>query len=289
MKYWNVYHGHKSDIMGKRKKFDNTIYTFDIETSSYLKINDEIIPAIKYESLSEEQRNKAEKCSCMYIWQFSINDQVYFGRTWKELEKFLDLLEENTPERKICFVHNLAFEFQYLKSYFEFTDVTARKSRKVMTALFKKYNMMLKCSYIMSNCALKYLPDLFQLPVQKMVGDLDYSLIRTPATPLTDKELKYCEYDCLVVYHYILNELKTYETVSNIPTTSTGKVRRELKELVMTDFKYKRLVSKSINNDPIIFNRLNQAFMGGYTHASYVFADRIMEDVDSWDFTSSYP
>ena len=289
MKYWNEYKGHKSEILGKRKKFDNTIYSFDIETSSYLRIDDEIIPAIEYEKLTEEKRNKATKCSCMYIWQFSINDQVYYGRTWNELDSFFEILNENTPERKVVFVHNLAFEFQYLKSYFEFEDVVARKSRKVMTAHLSKYNMLFKCSYIMSNCALKYLPDLFNLPVQKMVGDLDYTKLRTPITPLTEKELGYCEHDCLVVYHYILNELNTYDDVMDIPTTSTGKVRRELKQLVLKDFHYRRLVNKAINTDPHVYNLLTQAFMGGYTHASYVYADTIINDVDSWDFTSSYP
>lgn len=106
MKYWNEYKGHKSEILGKRKKFDNTIYSFDIETSSYLIVDGEVIPAIKYETLTEEQRNKSIKCSCMYIWQFSINDQVYYGRTWDELHSFLNKLYENTPERKFVFVHN---------------------------------------------------------------------------------------------------------------------------------------------------------------------------------------
>jgi hypothetical protein len=83
--------------------------------------------------------------------------------------------------------------------------------------------------------------------------------------------------------------LKTYENVSKIPTTSTGKVRRELNEIIQHDFKYKRLVNKSINTDPHVFMLLQQAFMGGYVHGSYVYADSIVEDVDSWDFTSSYP
>jgi hypothetical protein len=289
MEYWNEYKGHEKQILGKRKKFDNNIYTFDIETSSYLIIDGRIIPAIEYEKLTEEERKKSLKYSCMYIWQFGINDTIYYGRTWDELKLFLERLEESVPERKFVFVHNLAFEFQYLKSNFEFDEVSARKARKVMTAILKEYNIMFKCSYLMSNCALKYLPDLFKLPVEKMVGDLDYSLIRTPITKLTDKELRYCEYDCLVVYHYILNELKTYENVSKIPTTSTGKVRRELNEIIQHDFKYKRLVNKSINTDPHVFMLLQQTFMGGYVHGSYVYADSIVEDVDSWDFTSSYP
>lgn len=289
MLYWNCYHGHISDIQGKRKLFDNTIYTFDIETTSFLKLHGKQIPAIDYLDLTEDEREDAEYNAIMYIWQLSINDTVYYGRTWNELELFLRRIEECVPEKKIIFVHNLAFEFQFLKSNFHFSEVTARKSRKVMTATMKDFNIMFKCSYIMSDCALEYLPEIFGLPVEKQVGSLNYDLIRNNETVLTDKELKYCEYDCLVVYHYIKRELETYEFVTKIPTTSTGKVRRELQELVMKDFKYKRLVYKAINTDPHVYNLLQRAFMGGYTHANWIYADEVIKNVDSYDETSAYP
>ena len=289
MLYWNKYDGHKGDICGKRKKFDNTIYAFDIETTSYLILNGKQIPAIDYLKLSSKEQKDAIKCATMYIWQFSINDIVYYGRSWDELKLFLKKLDESVPERKIVFVHNLAFEFQFLKSQFHFEEVTARKSHKTMTALMRDYNILFKCSYIMSNCALKYLPDLFNLPVEKMVGDLDYTLIRHSQTELTDEEMKYCENDCLVVYYYILEELKTYEYVNKIPTTSTGKVRKELQALVRTDFKYRRLVHKAINTNPHVYNLLVQAFGGGYTHANWIYADEVLENVDSYDETSAYP
>lgn len=289
MLYWNKYDGHKGDICGKRKKFDNTIYAFDIETTSYLILNGKQIPAIDYLKLSDKEQKDAIKCATMYIWQFSINDIVYYGRSWDELKLFLKRLDENVPERKFVFVHNLSFEFQFLKSQFHFEEVTARKSHKTMTALMRDYNILFKCSYIMSNCALKYLPDLFNLPVEKMVGDLDYSLIRTSQTDLTNEEMKYCENDCLVVYYYILEELKTYEYVNKIPTTSTGKVRKELQALVRTDYKYRRLVYKAINTNPHVYNLLVQAFGGGYTHANWIYADEVLENVDSYDETSAYP
>ena len=289
MLYWNKYDGHKGDICGKRKKFDNTIYAFDIETTSYLILNGKQIPAIDYLKLSDKEQKDAIKCATMYIWQFSINDIVYYGRSWDELKLFLKKLDESVPERKFVFVHNLSFEFQFLKSQFHFEEVTARKSHKTMTALMRDYNILFKCSYIMSNCALKYLPDLFNLPVEKMVGDLDYSLIRTSQTDLTDEEMKYCENDCLVVYYYILEELKTYEYVNKIPTTSTGKVRKELQALVRTDYKYRRLVYKAINTNPHVYNLLVQAFGGGYTHANWIYADEVLNNVDSYDETSAYP
>ncbi|MEE0137738.1 DNA polymerase [Fusobacterium ulcerans] len=291
MLYWNKYNGvgHEPNIKGKRKFYDNNIYTFDIETSSYFELDGKIYPAIKYDNLSEKEKQRCIKRSHMYIWMFGINDIVYFGRTWEELKLFLKRLDDHIGDTKYVFIHNLAFEFQYLKSNFHFDDVQARKSHKVITAIMRDYNIILKCSYMMSNVGLKYLPKMFDLPVEKKVGDLDYDLIRNPNTPMSEKELGYCEYDCLVLYHYILKELEVYEDVKHIPTTNTGKVRRELQELIRTNFKYKRVVHKAINTDPIIYNRLCEAFLGGYTHANWIYADEVLKNVDSYDIASSYP
>ena len=289
MLYWSKYIKHESKIEGKRKKVDNNIYTFDIETTSYLVLDGKQLSSTEYLNLTKDERERAEYRTCMYIWMLGINDTVYYGRYWDELKMFLSEINTNVPERKIIFVHNLAFEFQFLKSQFHFQEVTARKSHKVMTALMKDYNILFKCSLIMSNCALQYLPELYKLPVKKLVGDLDYSLIRHNETKLTEQELGYCENDCLVVYHYILYELTTYERVDKIPTTSTGHVRRELQKLVINDLGYKRLVRKAINTDPIVFNRLTSCFSGGYTHSNWIYTDDILNDVDSYDICSSYP
>ena len=287
--YYKEYRGHSPDIMGRKNKFDNTIYTFDIETSNYLILNNKIIAGCDYEKLNQKDKDNSIKQSNMYIWQLSINNKVYYGRTWQQLKEFLNILEEEVPQRKIIFIHNLAFEFQYLCSVFEMDNVIARKTRKVMRASFKHYNIELRCSYMMSNCKLEKLPSVYQLPVEKLVGSLDYDKIRHNTTPLTDDELKYCEYDCLVVYEYIKKELLTYENVDRIPLTSTGHVRRELKQLVSKDYKYKAQVRKAINTDPHIYNLLVESFAGGYTHANFMYTDEIIKNVTSFDFTSSYP
>lgn len=289
MKYYKEFQYHFGDIVGDRKKIDNTIYSFDIETTSYLILKGKVLPAIKYLELSKDEQEEAEFRSCMYIWMFSINDEVYYGRTWQELSNFLLRLDYFNANKKIVFIHNLSFEFQYLKNVFKFKNVVARKKHKVMKCEMVDFNIELHCTYMMSNCALKYLPKLFMLPVEKKVGDLDYSLLRTPITKLTDKELGYCEYDCLVIYHYIKRELETYNRVDKIPITSTGKVRRELKDLVLKDWNYKNKVKKSININPHIYNLLQETFAGGYTHANWVYADEILKNIESWDFTSSYP
>lgn len=276
-------------IEGKRKKICNNIFTFDIETSNILKVNDKLIEGSKYLELSKDEKENCEFLSYMYIWQFSIDDEVYFGRTWKDFKKFLDKLEEIVPETKIVFVHNLSFEFQFLRCKFNFHDVFARTSRHVMKASLDDYNIDFRCTLMMSNCSLKKLGEDYLLENQKLTGDLDYSKIRNSKTILTEKELKYCEYDCLVVYNYIQFELKTYERVDKIPITQTGHVRRELRKLTEKNYQYKNQVYKAINVDPHIYNLLIQAFSGGYTHANWIYVNEIIKNVDSYDFTSSYP
>ena len=289
MKYWTEYTGHEVDILGQKRKIDNTIYTFDIETTSYLILDDRIISAREYQSLSDDEQESCTKQACMYIWQFSINDQVYYGRTWAEFKLFLNRLELNDNTKKIVFVHNLAFEFQALWSVLRIKDVMSRKTRKLIKCELEDYNIELRCTLMLSNLKLEKLPDVYQLPVQKKVGDLDYTLLRTPATPLTDRELGYCEFDCLVTYWYIKTELETYERVDKLPITATGKVRKQLQHLVLSNPAYVRKVGHQINTNPRVYNMLVDAFAGGYTHANYIYADEVLDNVDSYDETSAYP
>ena len=290
MIYYKNYSYHEKHIIGKKsKKVDNNIYSFDIETTSYIKLNGKIYNASCYEDFNKKQRESCEFYSIMYIWMFSINETVYYGRTWDDLKEFLELLVENVPEKKIVFVHNLSYEFQFLRSQFDFKSVFARTKRKVMKAILNYYNIEFHCTYFMTNISLEKLADTFKLPIKKLVGNLDYDIIRVPTTKLTENELAYCENDCLVIYHYIKLELEDYLRVDKIPITSTGKVRRQLQELVYKDIGYRRNIRKSINTNPHIYNLLIESFQGGYTHANWIYADEVIENVDSFDFTSSYP
>lgn len=290
MIYWLNYNGHVSKSMGKRNKYDNNIYTFDIETTSYIILNGKQLNTKNYLKLSDKEKEECKFYSTMYIWQFGINDKVYFGRTWEDLKHFFERLEfYGTIDKKIVFVHNLSFEFQFLRNIFEFDEVMARKSHKVMRCTLEDFNIEFRCSYYMTNLPLRKLPEVYGLDDLKMVGDLDYFKIRHSRTKLTEKELKYCENDCLVVYEYIKKELEKYETVKKIPLTSTGHVRKELKDEVMDNYKYRNKVRKSINTDGHIYNLLVESFAGGYTHANWIYANKIIKNVTSFDFVSSYP
>ena len=68
MKYYKEFQYHFGDIVGERKKVDNTIYSLDIETSSYLILHGKILPAIKYLELTQADLKSvvAFKCNCFF-------------------------------------------------------------------------------------------------------------------------------------------------------------------------------------------------------------------------------
>ena len=92
-----------------------------------------------------------------------------------------------------------------------------------------------------------------------------------------------------MLYEYLKKECEEFGNVGQIPTTSTGKVRRELKKRISRNYQYKSKTRKAINTNPHIYNMLCDAFAGGYTHSNWIYTNDILENVDSWDFTSSYP
>ena len=212
---------------------------------------------------TQEEKERSIFQGTMYIWMFGINDKVYYGRTYKELYNFLNRIEfYTTYEKKIVYVHNLAFEFNWLRNIFKFKNVMARKSRKVMKCEIEEYNIEFRCSLFMTNSKLEKIPDLYKFEIKKLVGQLDYSKIRHSETKLSKKEFEYCENDCLIIYEYIKKELETYETTKNTPLTSTSHVRRELKELIEKNWDYLNKTRKSINVDGHIYNMMVKAFAG---------------------------
>lgn len=263
MLYWLEYEGHKVEKIGKRKPIDNTIFTFDIETTSYITLENRQYETKEYLKFSEDEKENCCFMSTMYIWMFGVNNIIYYGRTWNEFELFLKRLDFFNPKyKKYVFVHNLSYEFQFLRNILKFKNVFSRKSRKVIKCELEDYNIEFRCTYYMTNVKLEKLPKIYKLNTKKLVGNLDYIKIRHSKTKLTDEELSYCENDCLVIYEYIKLQLEKYNNLKNLPLTSTGFVRKELKNKLSKNFSYKKRTQKAINTDGKIFNLLEKCFMG---------------------------
>lgn len=234
------------------------------------------------------------KCACMYHWQFGIDGYVVTGRTWEEFEQFMTALKEwlglNYFKRIVIYVHNLPYEFQWIKDRFDWSDIFAREKRKPMKAVTSD-GFEFRCSYILSGAGLaQTAKDLVKYKTKKMVGDLDYDLVRSPKTPLNKKEVGYCIQDIVCVMNYIQEEMEAVDNnIGKIPMTKTGKVRRYCREKCLADKNYKHLMRELTLLGTEEYDMLKRAFTAGFTHANYRNAGEVFTDVTSKDFTSSYP
>ena len=268
----------------KRKQYYNIVCAFDIETTSFSNQLD-------------------EKCAIMYCWQMAINGRVIFGRTWDEFIKVINRLTEffnlYSGRRLIIYVHNLAFEFQFIRKRLEWESVFSIETRKPLYALTTG-GIEFRDSYLLSGYSLAKLGDNLQkYKVKKLVGDLDYSKIRHSKTPMTEKEIAYCENDVLVVSAYIQEEIEKAGNITRLPLTKTGYIRNYCrskcfygddrhKTSTKTYQKYRELIlNLHLTGDE--YKQLKRAFQGGFTHAAARFSGKVEKNVDSIDFTSSYP
>ena len=241
---------------------------------------------------------KRFKQSVMYVWQFAFDEHfVVMGRTWSQYKTFIKRLCEQLEDNEyLCvYVHNLSYEFEWLMGQFDLDDVFAVKSRKVLTTRSNEH-IEYRCSYLHSNMSLHDYTEKLEVTHKKLDGDdFDYSKNRYYFTPLTDKEIEYCVNDVIGVVECIKKEMQIDgDTLYTIPLTSTGYVRRDMKE-AFKQLSHKWI--KSLQPDYDTYVMLRKAFRGGNTHANRHYVcnrdDESMiydnEDVITMDMASAYP
>ena len=280
----------KHIIISKGKIFYNLAMSFDIETSSFYEDKNGIIYTNDdYRKLKNHVR--AEKKAIMYIWQFAIEENVIIGRTWNDFLYFCKKLYDflNLEKRYIIvYVHNLSYEFQFICRWFNWIDIFADSERKPIKAMTDTH-FIFKCSYRLSGYSLEVLANnLKSHDIKKMVGDLDYNLIRNSKTPISKDELKYCENDVLIVTSYIDEQINEFGNIEKIPLTQTGKVRRYVRKQCFQNKEYQYFI-KELTIEKPEYMLLKNAFMGGFTHCNAMYTNKICKNVTSYDFTSSYP
>ena len=93
----------------------------------------------------------------MYEWTFGIDDYVVYGRYWQEFIELLTILSEelNLCDKQIlvCYVHNLSFEFQFIRNLIIWNKVFAVKEREPVRCL-SELGIEFRCSYKLSGYSL---------------------------------------------------------------------------------------------------------------------------------------
>ena len=273
----------------KRRKSQNkhrvlNVYTaFDIETSTVW---------------TNADHSLFDVHSFMYVWQFQIEEYTVKGRTWPEFFILLDVLktaiEQIREENKlpvnpllVVWVHNLAYEWQWISGYYNFTndEVFFRDVRKpIYCRMFDTFE--LRCSYIQTNMSLSALCKQTGVK-QKLSGQkYDYDKIRFPWTELTPFEEEYTTVDVESLVKAMKYRVsRGGDNLQTVPLTSTGYVRRECKEALKDQF----LDLRELKPAEKEYRLLRKAFRGGNTHANRYYVNQIVDNVYSYDISSSYP
>lgn len=262
--------GNPGGTQNRKLHYKNVIAAFDIETTRLEEIEQSI----------------------MYVWQLHLDGiGTIIGRTWDELWGLLKQFREELQKETLCiFVHNLSYEFQFLRAIYNFEkeEVFAVDSRKVLKCTMWDGAIEFRCSYLHSNMSLAQYTKKMGVEHYKLSGeDFDYSVRRFPWTPLTDAEIAYCTNDVVGLVEAIKKEMEMDgDDLYTFPLTSTGYVRRDAKAAMR---KSRDHGVKDILPDYELYTLLREAFRGGNTHANRYYSERILHNVKSADRVSSYP
>ena len=281
---------------GRKKKpvvYYDVEMAFDIETTTLEKLD--------YERYNKTGEKVVKGTAFLYQWQFCIKDTVCFGRTWNEFLSFCEklhlYLKTSDTKRAVVYVHNLSYEFQFMKDFIEFDEIFAREAHKVMKCYAYKYGIEFRCSYFLSNMSLsKFCENSEGVTHYKLVDTYDYKKLRTPTTPLTDVEQGYCYNDVRGLCECIRAARKE-DNLAEIPLTSTGYVRREFRRAMQADSGYIREYLPIIALTLPQYQLCKDAFRGGNTHANRIHAGHTITAkkgenaivMGSMDISSSYP
>lgn len=237
----------------------------------------------------------------MYIWQFQINDYTIIGRTWEE---FSDLINQfgKFDYRFIVWIANCGHEFQFMRKRFPITELFAKETRQPLK--FTINNVEFHEALSISGGNLEQLAKDYA-KTQKLVGDLDYSILRNSKTKLDpETELKYCCNDVIILAEFSKFIWEKYIDRGFIPITKTGILRREVKQSARDWCRDHRVKIQSIYNAirdmfPKSSSQYNFEmeflFRGGFTHANNRYIGYTLDWRDKQsgglgvDFTSAYP
>ena len=264
----------KGAVSGRLKRYVDDFITMDIETSTI-------------------KRGTDDALAFTYSIAVYGADKCFLFRTWKDYLEFISRLTGalglSYNMRLVCYVHNLPYEFQFMRDFMHISEVFATQKRKVVKCFSE--GIEYRCSYKLTNMGLaRFTASIPDIKHGKLSGaDFDYSKLRTPSTYLSPVELAYIYNDVAGLYE-ALDYTITHDVynVATIPLTSTGFVRNDLREAMQKNPENRKLFLLTAL-DQRLYGMLRAARRGGNTHCNPIYSDMELEDLLSEDMSSAYP
>lgn len=208
------------------------------------------------------------------------------------INTLFDIFNNLDGNRYIIYVHNLAYDYVFLRKYlyeaFGYPVKCLNTKPHYPVSIEFENGLILKDSLILAQKSLEKWANDLDVEHKKAVGKWDYNRLRNQGEVLTFDELEYIEHDTLAGVECI-DKLKQqlHHFIYSMPITATGIVREETIKRGAKHAAKERFLKISSSYD--IYLLLEKVFHGGYTHANRHFIGQTMEGVEAYDFTSDYP
>lgn len=228
------------------------------------------------------------KQSYMYIWQIYILGDYIIGRTYEQLQYTYAKISDFIENKLIVFVHNLSYEFAFIREAFEWDDVMVTRAHTVLKCSTFNDKIEFRCSYLLTNMSLAQFTARMGV-TNKLSGDLyNYDKIRLHNTKMSRYEMSYALVDVKGLHEGLSKFIhEEGETLYTLPYTSTGFVRRELKKELLFTLGRKYGLRHMLH--PEQYKLLRRAYRGGNTHANRFYVNQTLHYIAGFDIKSSYP
>lgn len=287
-----------------KKNLNNLIYGLDIETTTIV----------------IDSKNKGSFMYSFCVCNLDILSGNYnkcqLGRTYEDLDSYLYKLNREAKlldTNYIVYVHNLSYEYSFFSNNLEFFkehNEVGGKNHLYMEQnkpLYVKCDRLeFRCSYLLLSQSIKAIGESINLP--KL--DFNYTKVRTPLTPLEDKEIEYNYRDVEIMLrgvYKLVNSNAYIKCANDIPYTKTGVMRHNCEQNPEVNVKreyvnrngVKKKGSSSRLNKYLCglekatsleqLNYWEQLFQGGLVYSNPKYVGDVLYNVASFDFSSDYP
>ena len=237
----------------------------------------------------------------LYQWCLEFKGQYCIGRKpsdlIRELKTLHDHYELNEKRRLVLYIHNASYDHTYIykqmRDTFGDPKILAIKAHKILTALYD--GIEIRCSWLLSNMSLDSWGEKLSCKVRKLVGAIDYEVIRYQDSPLTYTDWCYMVNDVAALKCCVYTEMiQSGDTVANIPLTSTGYVRRDCRREAWKEEGFRKWFASTRLTYQTFIPSLG-AYAGGLTHGNRYYAgitvdyDKIGYYIGHDDYKSFYP
>lgn len=243
----------------QRIRYYDIICTLDTETSK---------------KTYEDEYGITHALACwVYQWAFKIGDVYIAGRKVNEIiylmQRLMTEYQLDDKHRMVIWIHNAAYDLSYMINgfyeYFESVDLFSIAPAKVIKATLNEC-IEIRCSWKLTNKSLAAWCKDVNPTHAKQSGEIDYTVLRTPESELSSNDWDYMLNDVASQYDCLKYELRD-ETLASVPMTSTGFVRRAMRQASTRDSRWKGIYQQILLT-PKQYKLIKALFVGGYCHAN---------------------